>query len=122
MESIISSRTKRANMLVKIVVLYNFVFDIFLSFTVKLISKIHLQSHLLYATQNVMLYTKTKEFAIDSKKFKFKLLLTIHRITYFFSRCKYILCYLGLKLLYRESQEPNLQSLSDEWQKIYPKG
>ena len=56
-------------MLVKIVVLYNFVFDIFLSFTVKLISKIQLQSHQLYATQNVMLYIKTKEFAIDSKKF-----------------------------------------------------
>ena len=61
-------------MLVKIVVLYNFVFDIFLSFTVKLILKIHLQSHQLYATQNVMVYIKTKEFAIDSKKFEFKLL------------------------------------------------
>ena len=54
-------------MLVKIVVLYNFVFDIFLSFTVKLISKIQLQSHQLYATQNVMVYIKTEEFAIDSK-------------------------------------------------------
>ena len=54
-------------MLVKIVVLYNFVFDIFLSFTVKLISKIQLQSHQLYAIQNVMVYIKTKEFAIDSK-------------------------------------------------------
>ena len=69
-------------MLVKIVVLYNFVFDIFLSFTVKLISKIQLQSHQLYATQNAMVYIKTKEFAIDSKKF--------HRITYFFSRFKCI--------------------------------
>ena len=84
-------------MLVKIVVLYNFVFDIFLSFTIEFIFKIHLQSHSLYATQN-------------------------RHITYFFSRYKYILSYLGLKLLYCVSQEPNLQSLSDEWQKIYPKG